>query len=277
MKKLFVFDLDGTLLNDDAIILNSSILGLKLAVEKGHEIAIITGRNFIQLEKYLPLLPKIRYISTINGGILTDLDKQENTVLSTPIDKEIVYDFIDHAKRIKREFQCSNVDQFFRVYFGTTPEQDILDQSFFKTGTKKPKYDNWEDVSGIIKKMDILHMAIKCEPAIRLNEIKKIKDKWDKSKQCTITETSNCYIDCDSLNINKCRILKKIQKLLSISNENTFFFGDSNNDALAIQYCGNGVAMGNARTAVKNIAKYVIGNNNSDAIYDFLSNVLSYE
>ena len=44
-KKLFVFDLDGTLLNSQTKIDDANVKALMQAREKGHVLAIATGRN----------------------------------------------------------------------------------------------------------------------------------------------------------------------------------------------------------------------------------------
>ena len=47
MKKLFSFDLDGTLLNNEGSIFIENIEAIEKASKKGHKIAIATGRNYI--------------------------------------------------------------------------------------------------------------------------------------------------------------------------------------------------------------------------------------
>ena len=46
-KKLFVFDLDGTLLNSQTKIDDANVKALIQAREKGHVLAIATGRNYL--------------------------------------------------------------------------------------------------------------------------------------------------------------------------------------------------------------------------------------
>ena len=45
-RKLFVFDLDGTLLNSESTVSQTNLKALIAAKEKGHLLAIATGRNF---------------------------------------------------------------------------------------------------------------------------------------------------------------------------------------------------------------------------------------
>ena len=276
LKKLFVFDMDGTLLNSKREINVSSINALNTVMDKGHEVVIATGRNFCQLSKEITFFPLMKYVITINGGIITNLfNNNETTIISQPLDKKIISEIINVAQSLKRELQWSNDKNFYRVYFGNDPWTEVDDKNFFIGGLKH-KYDNWEEVKHTLFDDIVLHIAIKCEKKYVLEKIPYLREFFKKENlPCTITETSKCYLDCDPVNINKYNAVKKIQTLLNISNENTYCFGDSNNDYEMIKNSGNGVAMGNASDELKNVAKYVIGDNDSNAIADFVLGVIS--
>lgn len=273
-KKLFVFDMDGTLLNSKRTINQATIDALNLAMAQGHDVVIATGRNFCQITDELKLFPKIKYAITINGGIINDVINKKIDIISKPLDQEIIDEIVRIAQFLKRELQWSNERNFYRVYFGQDPTKEVDDPNFF-SASKLPTYDNWEKNKHTLKTDSVLHIAIKCEKKYVLECIPPLREKFEKYQMCTITETSKNYLDCDPVNINKYNALKKIQASLGYSNENTYAFGDSNNDYLMIKNVGNGVAMGNARDELKAIAKYVIGDNNSNAIADFVKEVIS--
>ena len=46
-KKMFAFDLDGTLLNSEMELSKENIEALKEARKKGHVLVMATGRNYI--------------------------------------------------------------------------------------------------------------------------------------------------------------------------------------------------------------------------------------
>lgn len=272
-KKLFVFDMDGTLLNVEREIIKENIAILKKASELGHHVMIATGRNYCQLDKELKLLPFIRYVATINGGILTDTKTNKTEITSKPLDKGLIDFFVTKAQAMKREFQWSNEENFYRVYFGNDPRIDIDDRDFFVGGSKDPIYQNFDECKHTLNQ-PVLHMAIKCERKLLKDEITHIRQTVEPLNNCTITETSKCYIDCDPLNINKYEAIKKVQKLLGVSNANTFAFGDSNNDRSMIENCGTGIAMGNARDEIKAIADVVIETHNHPGIANYVRKII---
>ncbi|MGL4948339.1 MAG: HAD family hydrolase [Mycoplasma sp.] len=280
IKKLFVFDFDGTLLNDDRKMLPSTIKTLNKVLDLGHEVAICTGRNLFQLSEYLPLVPKLNIVSTMNGSVIDIIDTKETIMIAEPINKEVFNDLLRLAQEYKRELQWSNSNEFYRVYFGTTPEQDIdRNDHFFNMGTINPKYDSWEDVQKNIE-MPILHAALKMESTKINAPFDYMYDKYVKTNICSVVKTGDVYIDVNGLNINKFNAVKKIQSISNVSNENTYCFGDSDNDISMLSQAGHGVCMGNGTKMAKENSQYLIGGNNSDAISEFIEKILgenSYE
>ena len=82
------------------------------------------------------------------------------------------------------------------------------------------------------------------------------------------------YIEADSYGISKWNGCSYIQKKLSITNENTYAFGDSENDLIILKNVGNPVLMGNANDWMKNEIQNIIDDNNSDAIAKYLLNLI---
>ena len=57
-KKFIFFDIDGTLLNDEKMPLESTVQALRQLQKNGHEIAIATGRNLFlgpRGHRYVPI------------------------------------------------------------------------------------------------------------------------------------------------------------------------------------------------------------------------------
>ena len=67
------------------------------------------------------------------------------------------------------------------------------------------------------------------------------------------------------------------KKKLNISNENTYAIGDSKNDKILLTNVGNSVCMENGDPEMKKIAKITIGNNNTDAIANYLYTLIENE
>ncbi len=276
MKKLFVFDCDGTLLNDDRELLPETIAALRNAAHEGHYPVICTGRGIVQLKGYLDQMPFMKIACTLNGGVINFLDSGDEIINGQPIGRDAINELIDIAMKYKRELQWTDDNQnMYRVYFGTTPQQDITDQSFFRLGTQNPKYDKWEDVRHTLNNGNILHASVKMESSLIKEPYQQIYDHFAKTNKYAVHNTGNIYIDIDPLGVNKAAAVKTLQKNLNISNENTYCFGDSSNDISMVEYAGTGIALWNSTQDLKEVADVIIGSNNEPSIATYISNVIS--
>lgn len=98
----------------------------------------------------------------------------------------------------------------------------------------------------------------------------------EKKGLCKVTSAAEKFIDITSSHISKYDGFKKICEMVpDVDLDNTYYFGDSENDYEMVCNIKNSVAMGNACDKLKTKAKYVLeGTCNTDAIYDFLKNNL---
>ncbi len=274
-KKAFVFDLDGTLLNSNKEIFPENIKAINDAIDAGHYVGIITGRNFSQIKPYLEPLAKVQYFVVLNGGAIYDNFSKELKFLSQPLDKVLINDIISTAQAIKREVQFSNYDRLYRVYFGKNIREDITEEGFFKDATKNPQYDNWEEVKHLIDG-PIIRIAIRCEKLYRKDILKELQTKYEGSDICHITESSNAYVECDPVGVSKFNTLELIvkQHWNNIDLDNIYAFGDTENDLSVLSQLKNSVAMGNASAHIKSVCTHVIDTNNTLAIAEFIKQVL---
>lgn len=268
-KKLFAFDVDGTLLSDKKNVLDSTKKAINLLIKKGHIVCLSTGRTPIQTFDIIALLGLKHFVIGSGGATLYDIQNQKTEVIcdSVPIhDRLLVWKY---AKKYKRELGCNNGKKFWRTYFGKNPHFEIKDEKFFYGGTSKnPIYDVIKETRKAVNNEPIIQISIKLE-SNKINELlntlkPQLSDKVD------VHITSQVYFEVGPKNVNKYNAIKRIQEIYNIDNKNTYCFGDSHNDYEMIKYSGNGIAMGNAIDEIKNIAKYTIENNNKDAIYNFL-------
>lgn len=68
--------------------------------------------------------------------------------------------------------------------------------------------------------------------------------------------------------IHKALAIETLLKYLNLQREDTFAYGDGINDAEMIQYVNTGIAMGNAKEELKNVADDVTDTHDEDGIYN---------
>lgn len=271
MNKLFAFDIDGTLLNDKKIVLNSTKEAISKILKNGDIVCLSTGRTPIQTFDLVFELGLKHFIIGSGGATIYDIQKNEYEIICDQIPKKDLNLIWNYAKKCKREIGFNNGINFWKYYFGKDLLSEVKDELFYIGGTSRfPIYDDKRHAKKAYKNQKIIQSSIKLE-SFKIDELlNTLKPKL--SSKVDVHITSRVYFEVSPKNINKYNAIKKLQQQLNITNENTYCFGDSHNDMEMIKYCGNGIAMGNAIKEIKDCAKFIIGNNNENSIYNFLLN-----
>lgn len=266
-QSLFAFDVDGTLLNDEKILLPSVKRVFKKLIENGHIPIIVTGRTPYQIFELCKELEFDGYILGAGGASIYNLKKRKYFLSKKFIPKSDIEIMIQKAYKVKRELTWSNGKEISRVYFGKNPQKDIKDPLFFIGGTLNPIYQDWEECKHTLND-GIVQISIKSESWTSSEIKKELKSKISKNSHGV--ETGSVYYELGAKGVDKYTAIQTIQELYGIENKNTYAFGDSENDVSMLKGCGHGIAMGNARDAVKAKANEVIGSNNEDSIEEYL-------
>lgn len=268
-SKVIIFDLDGTLLNENKEVNKETIKAIQEAYQRGHEVVIATGRSYQQTIDVVNEIGVIRYVIMNNGGLI--YDKENNLIIrnTNPLPKDLIKYFFDivFAKKIPFllysdldvfVYHFSSNEDFFSIYVNDRTI-DISNMSvnellqYFK--------DN---------NIDIFNLCAYSEELTESDWVEMFKYYKEDLKECNLTSALKHSIDIYGGSISKYVGYLKLKELLQYSDNNVYFFGDSNNDFDLMCYVENGIAMGNANPRLKSVAKYVIGDNNSNAIADFI-------
>lgn len=241
--KIFYFDIDGTILNNDnnEVSINT-INALHALQEKGYKVVMATGRTLGAI-KDTEFLSSINWDAYIlgNGGIV--LDKEFNTLLHNPIEDSFIEDlknnydgtillegddlFIinDVSDNIKDLLSMSAVDMFNNEYTGAKIQKIIIEHiNKFEDGFNNPIFDNYTYTVNNLNLYEIFPKDSGKDVAINL-----INEKFD--------------------------------------SQHFAYFGDGNNDIEAIEKATLGIAMGNAVDNAKKVADYVTDNVGDDGIF----------
>ena len=278
-NKLFVFDLDGTLLcrnkeNSNLRKINTSAsVAIRKLIKDNYHVILATGRHYTSSLEYIEELGIEKYIITSNGGVITDVNNSKPIFITEKfIDKKNINIFLELAKKHKVDFHWSTLNKNYKINFYSNFD-DIKCDHFFggnDINTFKKSYNKLEDVEHTLDE-NIIHMALKTESFLRDKIYEEVKEKFSDSKDINFLKPQHCYIDCDPIGIDKYYSIKKVAKLLNINNdEDIYVFGDSDNDYKMLKNFNNSITFENASENVKNVANYIIGSNETSAIYDFI-------
>ncbi|WP_028274830.1 Cof-type HAD-IIB family hydrolase [Atopococcus tabaci] len=247
-NKLIFFDIDGTLLTDDNQILNSTKEAIATLRERGHEVAIATGRNALMARDIIEELEMDNYV-VCNGAAafyhgrqvyINPLDKEDFERLLLVADAQghpIVYETAEQLKRRHKEVDSRLEEGMSAVGF-QVPESDFSFHERHDLTQALVFYD--EKDKGDYEEGQFPHFRF-----IRWHETGVDILPKDGSKAATIM---------------------KIATAKGYQPEDVVAFGDGLNDYEMISKVGLGIAMGNAVDAVKAEADYVTKTNNKHGI-----------
>lgn len=252
--QLIAFDMDGTLLQSDQTIAPASLSAISQATAAGKQVILATGRPVSELDPYLPDLPSVRYGLLSSGAMIydfheqcvldkTNLPKSIVDKLLTLIEKEPVFmvtmkdgqGYVQHA-----HFEI--IDQFGMAAY----RQLYRDTAVF--------VDNINEVlkNGTCEKVNIYFTTTERREQV-LQELA--------TDDSCLIKADEKGVEITALGADKGTALAKLCHQLKIPLTEVITVGDSANDHTMIRRAGLGLAMGNAKPSLKQLADGVLASN----------------
>jgi Cof subfamily protein (haloacid dehalogenase superfamily) len=258
-KKLLLFDLDDTLLTTEKTITPHTAESIRDCKARGMFIGYITGRarpffnEIFFIDKYhLPC----DFIAYYNGAEIC-----VGGTASPSIESNVIP--YDHAMKIIRDL----IKTYPNVKIGVINEPWSYSM---KSG------DNWNRETGEKVKWDIFDL-----PRYDVQRMHIVYDKIDEIPlNDFMAEEIIFFINVNgsamilNKNATKEHALKKAAECLDVPLTDVIAFGDDINDIEMLKTAGIGVAMGNAITAVKNIADHITETNDNEGISVWINKYL---
>lgn len=266
--RLIALDLDGTLFTEDKNISEENQKAIRDARKKGIEIVIATGRpvNGIPTEIFREL--GVQYVIDLNGACVHRLR-----------DGACIYE-----ERMETKAACELVRMCleYRVYLSVfagekscvqADREDLLEQMGFskvlyeyikKTRTYVDDLPAYLRTSGDpIYKVVMNFIPL---PDGSYLDYDALRDRIDADARFDQVDGGGHNMEVTMAGVSKGKALKWLAKELGVSIEETMACGDTENDIDIIRTAGIGVAMGNAKENVKEIADYVTKTNMEDGV-----------
>lgn len=241
-KKLFIFDLDGTLLNSEKYITKESKEAIWKCKKAGNEIAYITGRGTIKTREFIKGLPCDAYACNNGSKIFC----KDELVKSNCIDFQEAKRFLEEQCKTKEFFVVMEPYKYLNY-----DDKKIDNRYYFKSNI-----DNLPN-----KPIDMISISKREGIHIDLYPMFQFK-KSGKSE-----------LMVNSKKATKLNALNTIAEFFNISKEDIISFGDDYSDLEVFENSGTSVAMGNAIEELKKVATYVTDDNNSNGIANFINNI----
>ena len=245
-QKLILFDIDGTLLhNETNRIPKSTIQAIQQLKAAGHQLAIATGRSFLEVGEQVRNLPFEMFI-TANGQYIVCHGK---TVYEGPILASTVQRLVDEAKQMGIELGFVTPTKM-----GITNINKQMEVGFNYFSMPIP-----EIIPTLYQEEAILQVWFFSE---RFGEL---ADKFKEELQFVPWVSSGA--DVLPVGASKAEGIKRLIKHLEVEPQQIIVFGDGHNDIEMLKFADIGVVMGQAAEEVKKHADFITKPVDEEGIY----------
>ena len=259
--KLFVTDLDGTLLPTGQDVSPKNVKAVQDMVKAGVIFTIATGRMYsasVNIAKNLGVdVPIITY----NGALIKSVSgKIFHTDYLSP---EIVVAITNFCQKQNWHLQNYSNDV---LYF---PEHNEFAKGYEEALGISGETIGWESM---LKHTENVPKLLSITPNVEetMQRISMLKSEF--GDKINAIQSMPIYVEITCPKVSKAAAISILAKQLNIDNSEIMVIGDSYNDLPMLKSAGHSVAMGNAPDDVKSVCEFVTGNCNEDgfaqAVYE---------
>lgn len=271
MKLLYISDLDGTLLNNNAVLSKETIDGLNRLTEKGVNFSVATARTNATVVQMLKDVNINIPVILMNGVTIYDIKKKEY-IITESISQSGKRTLLDAVKTyIGAGFvYCIDNNQLATYYekADSPAAKAFIEERERIYGKKFTKVESFEEcISKNIVYYSIDDKKEKLEKAY--NELKKCEDLHIEFYR-DIYNTDHWYLEVCACTASKKNAVNKLRKLLDA--EKIISFGDNLNDIPMFEASDEAYAVANAKDEVKRAATGVIDSNVNNGVVKYIQN-----
>lgn len=284
MIKLFVSDMDGTLLNENHVISDRTAAAVKKLQETTDiEFMIATGRAF----KSASVLTSAQGIScrmiNLNGASIHEEDGSLTD--STPLLSSTVVEItkyldhldVDYAVSTTNNYYVSDFDGFLEriSHFMDVKQSDLVDKETDEV-TNSQLLAHYGDVKPV-SEMNLTSD----NPALKLllfssdsNTLVKIREQLSQYSDLDITASAADNIEITHRDAQKGLAVEAYAKSQGYTMNEVATIGDSLNDRSMLQMAAYSYAMENAPERIKEMAKNIAPANTSDGVASVIETII---
>ena len=265
--RLIVFDLDGTLLDDDKHLPAENLAALQAAHAQGIFLVPATGRILKALPEELLAPGLFRYFIFANGALVYDLQEQQ-ALYRARIEPELAVRLCTYMDTLPVLYDCYRGDCGYMTQwmYDRAPEFFETEPHILKLikSLRRPVPDLKQKIQEDGLPLEKLQMFFRPE---HMDERARQLDLVPQLFPELIASSSlRNNIEINSARAGKGNALRALCGKLGLDASESVAFGDGLNDADMLRAAGRGCAMQNAVPAVKEAADVIVETNNEAGV-----------
>lgn len=252
MKKIFISDLDGSLLTDEKRLTENTIKSIIKLKEQGHRVGIATGRPYPSAFGSIPQLKELFDFGVFNNGANTYDFKDGEIHDQFPLTKEIIIPIIETYRKL-----------------GANP---ILFDGTIMYVDKEDKYTELVKQFVDVRYEDMMPLLQSTHEKIIFSAFGETMDKIEQyaiahpHPDYRVFKSQEELIEFTDPRINKWVGIEYYLDKYKLKECDVITFGDNDNDIEMIQHATIGIAMANATDAVLKVADRTTLSNEDEGV-----------
>ncbi|MDF9825647.1 Cof subfamily protein (haloacid dehalogenase superfamily) [Breznakia sp. PF5-3] len=283
MIKLFVSDLDGTLLNENHEVSQANIDAVKEMRKHGISFLPASGRSYLGLQAAISALHIHPKCICLNGAEFYDNDG--NRLISNPISIEKTKEIQVLLKTLDcyTDYYCE--DAHYLVYGGNDLEAFFLERfAFLFYGEKLDdpieflkENEALGETKTIARDEEILDKTIlKIELVFKTDKAKAAAlEKLNEIDDIITTSSHELNLEINSIEATKGHMIEQVCETYGYDKEEVVVVGDGINDIPMLEKFPNSYAMGQASDVVKKAAMFEADSNSNDGVAKLIHEIIA--
>lgn len=274
MIKLFAFDIDGTLLDNNSKVTDESREALKKLDDAGIKVVLASGRVFPSIKYNQKLLGITGPIVATNGSLIS-LDGRE-IYKSYYIEDDLLKNLYEFCLEYKMDFHFYDEDNYYTNRLNLDRIKHLKIDNDFGMNYQVDLIIKNDPVSYLInqgKKAIKFQISGIDEKEISKEKIIDLLDK-DFGEDLYITASGDSLLEIGNKNATKWTSIEEICDKLGIYTNEVAAIGDAYNDIPMVKGAGLGFAMGKAKDKLKEVADVIVADNESGGALEAVNYVL---
>jgi len=273
MPTLYVSDLDGTLLGDDAQLSAHSRTRLCAMLDEGLEFTVASARSVASIAMMLKDVPITLPVIEFNGAFLSDLQTGRHEIVNSiaPDVASAVYDLIQtHGHQPIVSTFTGTAD---RAYYGEVANEGVRWYVNDRISNADKRWMHLDNLKVSLGDQVVCFTVIdRCQPLEVLEA--QIVAACGSLVETHIFESMYApgwhWLTVHDWRATKDRAITTLRQAHGLAGHELVVFGDQNNDIKMFNIADRAIAVGNATEQVKACATQVIGPSNANSVVDFI-------
>lgn len=263
--KLIASDMDDTLLSSKTTISPRNESAIRKAIDRGIVFMIATGRMYVSVKPYAEELGLDVPLVTYNGALVKG-SRSEEIFYEHPVQLETAWEILDYCRQKKYYIQAYVNDELW-----------VRERTGFS--------DMYTRISGVPATPvgeKLYQLPSSPYKLLMMTGDGEFQSVWEEIQtkfagKIAVTSSKDNFLELMEPGVNKWEAVKAVAARYHIVPGEIMCIGDSNNDLGMIKNAALGVAVANAKPAVKAAAKMVTAAHDEDGVALAIEKVLNGE